>query len=239
MQKQIKKAGFEFQIIAEITNTVDAIRFFSTNTDYDLVFMDIRLQDGYCFKILDAITIEKPIVFCTTFDNYAIDAFKYNSIDYLVKPVKKEAVKTALEKYQFLKKLQENSSLEHNDELTKSLTPTTYKKRFLIRTRNKLKLIHTNNAVCFYSSEGDTNLIEKNGNTHVVDFTMERLDKVINPSCFFRINRKITINIDYIHCIEDYFNNRLKIKMEKDIPFDLIVSRNRVKDFKIWLKGIY
>ena len=107
-----------------------------------------------------------------------------------------------------------------------------------MRSGNKLQLILIDNVVCFYSNEGDTRLIENNGNEHVIDFTMERLEKIVNPQSFFRINRKMSVNIDYIHSVEDYFNNRLKIRMQKKVPFDLVVSRNRVKEFKIWLKGI-
>lgn len=200
--------------------------------------MDIHLQGGDCFKILNRINIDKPIIFCTTFDTYAIQAFKYNSIDYLLKPVTKEIIELALKKYQSLKKNSDNSYIERMDKMMDSIAPTQYKKRFLIRQANKLKLVKTDDIVCFYSDEGDTRLIEKNGSEHIIDFTMERLENLVNPNNHFRINRKMTINIDYIHSVEDYFNNRLKVKMQKKIPFDLVVSRNRVRKFKAWLKGI-
>jgi len=101
-----------------------------------------------------------------------------------------------------------------------------------------LKLISVNDVVCFYSDEGDTRLIENNGCEYIIDYTMERLEKLVNPENYFRINRKMAINIDYIHSVEDYFNNRLKIKLQKNVPFDFVVSRNRVREFKTWLKGI-
>jgi DNA-binding LytR/AlgR family response regulator len=238
LKKQIQDTGIKHKVVAEITKANAAIDFFSTNNDYDLVFMDIHLEDGDCFQILNSVTIEKPIIFCTTFDTYAIKAFKYNSIDYLLKPVKKDAVEIAFKKYHSLIKTQDNSHLERMDKMMETIAPTDYKKRFLVRSGNKLQLILIDNVVCFYSNEGDTRLIENNGNEHVIDFTMERLEKIVNPQSFFRINRKMSVNIDYIHSVEDYFNNRLKIRMQKKVPFDLVVSRNRVKEFKIWLKGI-
>lgn len=239
MQKQIEHTGFEYQVVAEIKSVAESIIFFSSNTDYDLIFMDIHLEDGNCFKILNEVLIEKPIIFCTTFDTYAIEAFKYNSIDYLIKPVKKESIEAALAKYWTLLRSKNYNSSDKIDKMMDFLALNQkHKKRFLVRKGNKQKLVKSQNILCFYSTEGDTKLIEQNGNEHIIDFTMERLEKLVNPTMFFRINRKIAINIDYIYSIEDYFNNRLKIRMEKNIPLDLVVSRNRVKDFKLWLKGV-
>ncbi|WP_339337959.1 MULTISPECIES: LytR/AlgR family response regulator transcription factor [unclassified Croceitalea] len=238
LKKQINDIGIDYQVVAEIARTTDATAFFTSNKDYDLVFMDIHLEDGDCFKLLNEVTIEKPIVFCTTFDSYALKAFKYNSIDYLLKPVNKDDVEIALKKYLSLKKIEDNSHFERMDKMMETIAPTEYKERFLVRKANKLKLVHTDDVVCFYSNEGDTRLIEKNGSEHIIDYTVERLEKLMNPKYYFRINRKMCININYLHSVEDYFNNRLKIMMQKKMPFDLIVSRNRAKGFKVWLKGI-
>lgn len=238
LKKQIRDLGVKHRIVAEITSVNKAIEFFSSDKDYDLVLMDIHLEDGDCFQILNNVSVEKPIIFCTTFDTYAVKAFKYNSIDYIIKPVKKDALENALKKYLALKKLQDNSHLERVDKMMDYIAPTVYKKRFLVRSGNKLKLVLINQGVCFYSNEGDTVLIDNNGIEHIIDFTLERLEKILDPQCFFRINRKVTLSMDYIHSVEDYFNNRLIVKMQKKIPLDLVVSRNRVKDFKLWLKGI-
>lgn len=238
LKKLIKDSGIKHEIITELESIGDALVFFESDQEYDLVFMDIHLEDGNCFEILSDITIEKPIIFCTTFDSYAIEAFKYNSIDYLMKPVKTEELNNAIKKYQRQKKLGESQHLEQMQNLMQSLKTPEYKKRFLIRYRNLLSLICVDKVICFYSEEGYTYLVDNTGKNHHVDFTLERLEELVNPQDFYRINRKIMISIDYIQSVGDYFNNRLKVKMLKNTPVEMVVSRNRVKEFKIWLKGL-
>ena len=238
LKKILEDINMDHTIVKEASTNKDALAFFQGTTDYDLVFMDIQLEDGYCFEMLNNITIEKPIIFCTSYDTHAIEAFKYNSIDYLLKPVKKEAVAAALKKYKKFQVNQDNSYLERIDKMISEIAPTEYKKRFLVRQASKLKLVNIDDIVCFYSDEGDTKLIEKNGTEYCIEYTMERLESLVDPKHFSRINRKVSINVNYLHSAEDYFNNRLKVKMQKEIPFDLVVSRNRVKDFKAWLKGV-
>jgi len=238
LKNLISQTSFKTEVLKEIDSVSEAISYFKNNLSHDLIFMDIHLGDGTCWDILNAISVEKSIIFCTTFDTYAIQAFKYNSLDYIVKPAKNQDIENALKKYQLILKNQDNSHLERMDKMMETIAPTEYKKRFLVRSENRLKVIHIKDVVCFYSDEGDTRLIENNGSEYIIDYTMERLEKLVNPSSYFRINRKMTINIDYIHSVEDYFNNRLKIKLQKKVPFDFVVSRNRVKEFKTWLKGI-
>ncbi len=238
LKKLIGETGFEHEIVQEIDSVTDALAFFMQHKNYDLVFMDIHLGDGTCFDILNTIEIEKPIVFCTTFDTYAIKAFKYNSLDYILKPAKPEDIHSALKKYWSFKKSDESDYLKRVDHMINSFDSPSYKKRFLIRQNNKLKLVSTESVVCIYSDEGHTYLVEKSGASHIIDFTLERLEELVDPNVFFRINRKMIININEIHSVEDYFNNRLKIKLQSRVPLDMIVSRNRVKHFKNWLKGV-
>lgn len=238
LKNLIEQTGFEHQIIEELDSVSDALVFFSKNPDLDLIFMDIHLGDGTCFDILNTIGIEKPIIFCTTFDTYAVQAFKYNSIDYILKPAKLDDIKDALKKYWSFKKSDEDDYLIRMDKMMGSFVSPNYKKRFLIRKNNKLMLTDVNNVICFYSEGGNTFLTEKSGTSHAVDFTLEKLEELLDPNNFFRINRKMMISIDEIHSVEDYFNNRLKIKLQNRIDLDLVVSRNRVKHFKNWLKGV-
>ena len=238
LKNLINETGIEHEIVQEIDSVSDALAFFAKNPDYDLIFMDIHLGDGTCFDILNTVGIDKPIIFCTTFDTYAIQAFKYNSIDYILKPAKLNDIKVALNKYWSFKKSDEDDYVIRMDKIIDSYMPPSYKKRFLIRENNKLKLIDVAHITCFYSEEGNTFLVEKSGNSHTVDFTLERLEELMDPNSFFRINRKMMISIDEIHSVEDYFNNRLKIRLQTRSDLDLVVSRNRVKHFKNWLKGV-
>lgn len=238
LKKLIRDSGIEHEIVAELDSVADCLIFFGNQPSYDIIFMDIHLGDGTCFELLNSITIEKPIIFLTTFDSYAVKAFKYNSIDYILKPAKLQDINAALNKYWSFKQIDEDDYLMRMDKMMSSLSSPSYKKRFLIRENSKLKLIDIKQVTCFYSDEGQTHLVDKSGNNHIIDYTLERLEDLLDPDQFFRINRKVTISINEIHSVEDYFNNRLKIRLNSRFSMDMVVSRNRVRDFKNWLKGV-
>ncbi|MET1260231.1 LytTR family DNA-binding domain-containing protein [Flagellimonas sp. DF-77] len=238
LKKLIRDTGVDHHIVQNLDSVSDAMAFFAQKVDFDLIFMDIHLGDGTCFDILNAVDVDKPIIFCTTFDMYAVQAFKYNSIDYILKPAKPVDIEKAIQKYRSLQKVEEEDYLLRIDKMMTSFIGTNYKKRFLVRKNHKLTLIHIDQVVGFYSEEGQTYLIEESENEHHVDFTLERLEEMLDPGQFFRINRKMIISINFLKSIEDYFNNRLKIKLTHKSSNDLIVSRNRVKEFKNWLKGV-
>ena len=238
LKKLIRDTGISHEILTEIDSVSDSLNYFSNQPDYDLVFMDIHLGDGTCFDLLNSINIEKPIIFLTTFDSYAIEAFKYSSIDYILKPAKREDIENALNKYWSFKKVDEDDYLSRMDQMLATFNPPKYKKRFLVRIEQKLKLVDSEQITCFYSEEGQTHLVDKSGNDVIIDYTLERLEELLDPEQFFRINRKVTIAIDEIHSVEDYFNNRLKIRPNGRLGIEMVVSRNRVRDFKNWLKGV-
>ena len=237
LKKLIKDTGIQHHIVNELDSVSDSMLYFGSKPDYDLVFMDINLGDGICFEILNAKVIDKPIIFCTSFDNYAIHAFKYNSIDYLLKPANIEDVQKALEKFKAMNRNNESMYLDRMDQMLESFRKPHYKQRFLVKKEGHLELIETKDVVGFYSEIGQTFLVNENGESFLVDYTMEHLEELVDPTTFFRINRKAMININYIKTVEDYINNRLLVQMKIDIKLELIVSRNRVKDFKFWLKS--
>ena len=238
LKKVIRDSGIQHEIVGELDSIANCLIFFSEQPSYDIIFMDIHLGDGTCFELLNSLTIQKPIIFLTTFDSYAIDAFKYNSIDYILKPAKTDEIKNALNRYWSIKKTEEEEYLSRMGLMMDSLHPKSYKNRFLIRINNKMKILIVSQVICFYSDEGQTHLVDKSGNDHIVDYTLERLEELLDPEQFFRINRKVTISINEIHSVEDYFNNRLKIRLNSSFNMDMVVSRNRVRDFKNWLRGI-
>ncbi|MGD1945345.1 MAG: LytR/AlgR family response regulator transcription factor [Croceivirga sp.] len=238
LKKVIRDSGIQHEIVGELDSIANCLIFFSEQPSYDIIFMDIHLGDGTCFELLNSLTIQKPIIFLTTFDSYAIDAFKYNSIDYILKPAKTDEIKNALNRYWSIKKTEEEEYLSRMGLMMDSLHPKSYKNRFLIRINNKMKILIVSQVICFYSDEGQTHLVDKSGNDHIVDYTLERLEELLDPEQFFRINRKVTISINEIHSVEDYFNNRLKIRLNSRFNMDMVVSRNRVRDFKNWLRGI-
>ena len=238
LRKQLKSTDIPFEIVKELDSVSDAVLFFENAPEIDLIFMDIHLGDGNCFDLLSEVKLKTPIIFCTTYDNYAIKAFKYNSIDYLLKPTNSEDVKNALEKFLEIRKEDEDSYLVRIDTMMKSLKEPRYKKRFLIRKNSHQEIVDIIDVICFYSEDGQSYLAHRNGELFAIDFTLERLEDLIDPNVFFRINRKAMINIDAIKSVEDYFNSRLKVFLTNEMDFDLLVSRNRVREFKGWLKGL-
>lgn len=219
--------------ILDILHSVKETRgWLEQNPLPDLIFLDIQLGDGSGFDILNSIETFPHIIFTTAFDQYAIDAFKYNSIDYLLKPVKEKDLVRAIEK---LEKV--NSSSEINSLLTnlQSQIKKEYKEKFLVKVGLKYHSFQTNEIAYFYSEEGETYLKSKEGKTIIIDHTLDSLEKQLDPSIFFRINRHMITNSEQIHSIDSYFNNRLIIQLHPEFHEDIIVSRDRVKGFKKWM----
>lgn len=238
LKKQLQLTEIPFEIVEELDSVSDSILFFSDPPEVDVIFMDIQLGDGTCFDLLGEIHLKTPIIFCTTYDNYAVKAFKFNSVDYLLKPTNNEEVKVALTKFLEIRQVDEDSYLARIDTMMKSLKEPQYKKRFLIRKNSHQEIVDITNVISFYSEEGQSYLVNRGGELFAIDFTLERLEDLIDPNVFFRINRKAMISIDAIRSVEDYFNSRLRIFLIRNMEFDLLVSRNRVREFKSWLEGL-
>lgn len=201
----------------------------------DLIFMDIQLADGLSFDIFPKTNITAPVIFTTAYDQYTLKAFKVNSIDYLLKPIDPEELKAALGKYEqlFGRAVQYDPRLMQD--LVQELSQPSYKERFLIRAGQQISFVHTSDIRYFYSDNGLVFARTREGKKHPVDYTLEQLEELLSPRSFFRINRKAILSIDCIRKISPYFNNRLILETGPAAPFDFIVSRDRVNNFKNWL----
>ncbi len=222
------------KIEAMLHSVEDAINWIAANEQPDLGFFDIRLGDGLSFEIFDALNIDFPVVFTTAYDEYAIKAFKVNSIDYLLKPIDEDELEGALGKYHKLKK--NNNQIQNFDKIAKLLSPTDYKKRFTIKIGRKIKLINSGDIACFYSKDKATYIKTKDNKTHMIDYPLDKLVKMLDPELFFRISRQFIIEADSIEEIYAYSNSRLGIKLSGINIDDIIVSREKVKSFKEWLE---
>jgi len=211
----------------------EAIGFFTVPRDLDLILLDIELGDGTGFELLDALEHEQRVIFTTAYNEYAIKAFKYNAIDYLLKPIHAEELKTAIQK----SKTRGKSDVSKLLDKLKDLRHQSYKRKFLINAGNKVSLIDVNDINYFYSEDGYTFIRTKNSK-HLVDFSLDSVEEIIDPQMFFRINRKFIIHINSIHTIAPYFNSRLCATLIPDVDQTVIVARNRVKDFKTWVEGL-
>ncbi|WP_438422741.1 LytR/AlgR family response regulator transcription factor [Aquimarina macrocephali] len=216
----------------------ESIEWFSTNEHPDLIFLDIQLSDGLSFEIFDAITIKSSIIFTTAYDEYALKAFKLNSIDYLLKPIDDEELEVAVQKYkeQLPQKQQLQVDFEDIKKLLINPMDRTYKKRFTTKVGQHLKIFSVEDIECFYSENKGTYLHTTDNRNYLIDTTLESLEDELNPQQFFRASRKFYININAIQDIISYTNSRLQIKLNHFNEQEIIVARERVKDFKMWLE---
>lgn len=231
------------QVGETLHSVEESLGWFSKNTHPDLIFLDIQLNDGLSFEIFETIKVQSAIIFTTAYDEYALQAFKLNSIDYLLKPIDEDELKTAVEKYKNLKQAfgSENmqSPLQINFEDIKKLLVNPldreYKKRFTVKVGQHLKMIPIDEIECFYSENKGTYLHTTDGRNYLLDQTLEQLENELAPQEFFRVNRKFYISINAIKDIIAFSNSRLKVVLKRYNEDEIIVARERVKDFRDWL----
>lgn len=217
----------------------EAVAWFEQNEHPDLIFLDIQLSDGLSFEIFDSITINSAIIFTTAYDEYALQAFKLNSVDYLLKPVDQEDLQIAVKKYRSSVFTAQNIQLNFKDiekMLAYSPVEREYKKRFTVKIGQHIKMIPIDEIECFYSENKGTYAHTTENRNYLLDKPLEVLEDELDPGVFFRVSRKYFVNINYIKDIVAYTNSRLQIKINSFTAGEIIVSRERVKDFKLWLE---
>jgi two-component system, LytTR family, response regulator len=236
LKRMLGEIGIEVQTM--LHSVAESIEWFINNEHPDLIMLDIQLSDGLSFEIFDEIKIESNIIFTTAYDEYALKAFKLNSIDYLLKPIDIDELKNAIKKFKNSINKVENHHF-NIDEIKKLLVnpaDKSYKRRFTIKIGQHLKMVDIDSVECFYSENKGTYLYTVNKKSYLLDNTLEQLEDQLDPSKFYRVNRKFILNIESIQDIISYTNSRLQIKLNHFTEFDIIVSREKVKDFKNWLE---
>lgn len=221
--------------VIKYTDTVKAtVEALQIGLRADLIFLDIHLADGNSFEIFTKIQTDIPIIFTTAYDNYAIQAFKQNSIDYLLKPIALAELKFAIEKF---RKQQQTPSKQLIENITMAYQQLnkSYKNRFLVKTGQSIDTISTEDIHHFETQESLSFLVTNKGSRYAIDYTLDQLEKLLQPKDFFRINRKIILHIKAIEKVSTYFNGRLSIATNFLKGEANIVSRERVNDFKAWL----
>ncbi len=224
----------EINVITMLHSVETAIDWFDANVHPDIIFLDIQLSDGLSFEIFEEVDIQSAIIFTTAYDEYALKAFKLNSIDYLLKPIDDQELAMAIQKYTTLQK--QHASVQIN-ELKALLQPAiaSYKTRFSVKIGQRIKLIPVQSIECFYSENKSTYMYTNDKRSYLLDMSLEQLTDLLNPKLFYRVNRTYFVNINYIHDIISYTNSRLQLKLNSYSEESIIVSRERVRDFKSWL----
>ena len=230
----IKEYDPETEILSTLQSVKKSVDWFESNVSPDLVFMDIQLSDGLSFEIFEQTNVNFPVIFTTAFDEYAIKAFKHNGIDYLLKPIDKEELKNAIDK--FRKQYKPDIVPQHIfDSILNNFTHN-FKNKFVIKVGEHLRIIQISEVQCFYSLEKAVFLQNFDGRDYAVNYSLDQLEELLDPSVFFRINRKYLVAFNAIKDIVAYSNSRLLLKLTNCFNDDLIVSRDRVPKFRQWLE---
>ncbi|MEO9483641.1 MAG: LytTR family DNA-binding domain-containing protein [Ekhidna sp.] len=209
-----------------------ASQWLSENECPNLLFLDIQLGDGTGFDILEKLDTYPHVIFTTAFDKYVLDAFKYNSLDYLLKPVQADKLILAIEKF---KKVGSEDNINDAINQLKNQLSSSFKQKFLVKTGLKYTSVHVSEIAYFYSESSTTYLKTDQGDAMIIDHSLDELQDLLDPACFFRVNRHIMLCDKSINSIDSYFNNRLLVSVKPAFIENIIVSREKVRLFKDWL----
>lgn len=222
------------QLLAILPTVQESIAWFKENQDPDLVFIDIRLADGLSFQIFDEVSIQCPVVFTTAYDEYALQAFRVYGTAYLLKPVLKEELEAALEQIRRIRPQLATEDVSVILDMLKTRQKT-YKTRFLLHFRETLNVIPVSSIDYIYLEHKIVHFCLTDGSVHAVPYTLEELEDQLDPAFFFRVNRQYIIHIDSMERIHKYFNEKAKIILKRNREAEVIVSRVKMPQFKLWL----
>ena len=218
--------------IAAVTESVEQTQQWLMQNHADLIFMDIHLSDGSAFSLFDRIEVSTPIIFTTAYDQYALDAFKVNSIDYLLKPIKQTDLERALEKFRRLTAADISSYISRINQLTEK---TKFQSRILVTVKDKIIPLAVEDIACIYSTDRKTEIITTAEATYTYNKPLDTMIKNLDPTVFFRANKQFIINRNQITDITVWFDSRLRLRLTAETPEDIYIAKNRVSEFKSWL----
>lgn len=231
----------EIEIAGKLTSVDQTVKWLSDPSNQaDLLFMDIMLTDGMSFDIFERMDVSTPIIFITAYNEFAVQAFKVNSIDYLLKPLNYNDLYRSMEKIKVLREnLPANKERIHYDELSRVLLQMnrSYKTRFMVKVGDHIRSVKTENIALFYAEGRTVYIVTNKQKQYIVDFKLESLESNLDPDQFFRTNRSFIVNINAIQDVVVYSNSRLKIVVNIDFDKEIIVSREKVGQMKEWLEG--
>ncbi|MCT4117763.1 response regulator transcription factor [Elizabethkingia anophelis] len=223
-------------ILSVLESVSESVEWLDTHERPDLIMMDIKLSDGLSFEIFDKTQlVDVPIIFTTAYDEYAIKAFKQYSIDYLLKPVDKDELAMAFEKYDQLDIMVNKATNPSIEKLLDEFRPKNYRTRFLLSYRDGFKTVMVNDVLYFYSEQKITKARLADGTDEIIPHTMDELEQQLDPKLFFRANRQFIICINAVEHVYNYFNNKLKVAMRKNTDVEIIVSRDKTPLLKNWM----
>ncbi|MDI6050225.1 LytTR family DNA-binding domain-containing protein [Flavobacterium sp. XS2P24] len=239
LQRKLEKLNIQVDVM--LHSVEEAIDWFSNNEHPELIFLDIQLSDGLSFEIFDKVQIKSAVIFTTAYDEYALRAFKLNSIDYLLKPIDEDDLEVDVSKFKARLPKQETGSRDFGmdfEQIKKMLSnpfEKNYKKRFTVKIGQHLKVIATDEIECFFSENKGTYLHTFDNRNYLIETTLELLEQELDPAAFYRVSRKFIVPLKAIKEIVVYSNSRLKVILPSYKEDEVIVSREKVSDFKNWI----
>ncbi|MCC8155505.1 MAG: LytTR family DNA-binding domain-containing protein [Tannerellaceae bacterium] len=228
----IRRIDSGIEIVDTTESISQTVNWLRGNPVPDLIFMDIHLSDGLAFSVFDLITVETPIIFTTAYDEYAINAFKVNSIDYLLKPAEEEDLKKAIEKFKRLTSPEKNYYLQQQAQANYT---GNYFNKLLISYRDNLIPVSVKDIVCFYTSDHQTQIYTADGKQYQYNKTLDSIYQNLDPNQFFRANKQFIIAREYVKNITIWFDRRLLITLSVEVPERVYVSKNKASEFKEWM----
>jgi len=239
LKRLLARTEKDMEVLECIDSVEETVEWFQNNEEPDLLFLDIQLSDGLSFDIFRQVSIKAPVIFTTAYDEYAIQAFKVNSIDYLLKPLKFEELVGALNKLsglteRFGKNEVGGLNAEQIGQLLELHKPK-YKSRFIAKVGDQIKYVDVSDVAFFRAEDNEVMLITRNNNRYIVDYTLDELNNILDPASFFRANRSYIVTIGSIKKISKYFNSRLHLELNPNADDTILISRVRVPDFMKWI----
>ncbi|WP_128546088.1 LytR/AlgR family response regulator transcription factor [Larkinella soli] len=243
LKKLVQEVDPSLEVTGVTASIEDTVDWLNNHPAPDLIFMDIELADGQSFEIFDQVEVTSTVIFTTSYDEYALQAFKVNSIDYLLKPIQKEDLLRSLKKFRDLSQRrsrpeEENAGGLNLNKLLQELQvrqTKEYRKRFLVRQGQRLVSVEVQEIAFFYTDERLSFFKTWSNQKYLVDYTLDELEEALDPSAFFRINRGVIVTHSAVEQIQPYFGNRLSLALKPAFEKEALVSREKVSDFKVWM----
>lgn len=232
LERLLAKVAPDMMVVAKLESVRDGVKYLQINPEPDLIFSDIQLADGLSFEIYNQVAVRCPIIFTTAYDHYAIEAFKTNGIDYLLKPIEEGRIRQAIEKANHFSP---GLVLEKLLAMNNPTSEKAYKSRFMVKVGDKIKSVPVEEILVFFSQEKASFIRTSDAHTYCIDYALDQLEPMLDPEKYFRINRKYIVSIDACTNILAWTNSRLRLKIDGIDDPDIIVARERVMEFKMWL----
>lgn len=239
LKKLIDKCCADSRIVMTLTSVSSTVKWLEENPEgADVIFMDVELSDGICFEIFDRVEVNSHIIITTAYDNYAINAFKVKSVDYLLKPLVEEELTRAWERCRELMEAKSGTQLERLlDMISKVSKPQDkeYKKRFIVKAGEKIVITPVDDIAYCYSEDKSTYAVSRNGSCRLLDYSLDTVQEMLDPRIFYRISRSYIVSINSIENISKHLGTRLKLQLIPHTDAEVVVSRSRTADFLEWL----